>query len=101
MQIVYTVERIESEEGPPIFENPDATELLVGSARPADRSRSTNLGRASNEPQRHRRAQEKTFDCIVSVLMCRSRAQLRLLMRATGVRTCQHQALIRHATATI
>ena len=28
MQVVYTVERIESEEGPLIYENPDATELL-------------------------------------------------------------------------
>ena len=28
VRLVYTVERIESEEGPPIFENPDATELL-------------------------------------------------------------------------
>lgn len=28
MRIVFTLERIESEEGPPIFENPDATELL-------------------------------------------------------------------------
>ena len=28
VKLVYTVERIESEEGPPIFENPDATELL-------------------------------------------------------------------------
>lgn len=28
VQVVFTVERIESEEGAPIFENPDATELL-------------------------------------------------------------------------